>query len=148
MLPCSMPVERSLEEVADSIREFMIAMLHAAPQGELSRSAAGVLGILYEAGPQRVTTLAASNAVTQPAMTALVQRLEATGLVIRVVDPCDSRARLVTITEEGVRTLKERRGRQNAAIAAAIAELDEEQAERLSQVVPILKQMSRRMSLV
>jgi len=140
-----MLVERSREEVADSIREFMIAMLHSAPQGDLSRSAAAVLGVLYEVGPQRITTLAMNNAVTQPAMTALVQRLETTGLVIRVVDPVDSRARLVTITERGVRTLLERRGRQNAAIAAAIEELDETQAALLSQLVPTLQQMSERM---
>jgi len=140
-----MLVERSREEVADSIREFMIAMLHSAPQGDLSRSAAAVLGVLYEVGPQRITTLAANNAVTQPAMTALVQRLEATGLVIRVIDPVDSRARLVTITEKGVRTLLERRGRQNAAIAAAIADLDDQQAALLSQLVPALHQMSERM---
>jgi len=51
----------------------------------------------------------------------------------------------VTITEEGVRTLKDRRARQNAAIAAAITELDDEAAAKLSQVVPILKQMSSRL---
>jgi len=120
-------------------------MLHSSPQGDLSRSAAAVLGVLYEVGPQRITTLATNNAVTQPAMTALVQRLEATGLVIRVIDPVDSRARLVTITEKGVRTLLERRGRQNAAIAAAIEDLDDHQAALLSQLVPALHQMSERM---
>jgi DNA-binding MarR family transcriptional regulator len=140
-----MPVERSREEVADSIREFMIAMLHAAPQGELGRSAAAVLGVLYEVGPQRITTLAANNAVTQPAMTALVNRLASTGLVLRVVDPADSRARLVTITEKGVRTLLERRSHQNTAIAAAIDALDESQAALLRKVVPTLREMSERM---
>jgi DNA-binding MarR family transcriptional regulator len=140
-----MPVERSREEIADSIREFMITMLHAAPQGDLSRSAAAVLGVLYEVGPQRITTLAANNAVTQPAMTALVNRLESTGLVLRVADPADSRARLVTITEKGIRTLIERRRRQNAAIAEAIAALDESQAALLQKVVPTLREMTARM---
>jgi DNA-binding MarR family transcriptional regulator len=138
-------VERSREEIADSIREFMIAMLHAAPQEGLSLSAAAVLGVLYEVGPQRITTLATSNAVTQPAMTALVNRLESTGLVLRVVDPVDSRARLVTITEKGIRTLLERRGRQNAAIAVTIDALDEAQAALLHQLVPTLREMSGRM---
>jgi DNA-binding MarR family transcriptional regulator len=140
-----MLVERTRDEVADSIREFMITMLHAAPQGELSRSAAAVLGVLYEVGPQRITTLASNNAVTQPAMTALVNRLGSTGLVLRVVDPEDSRARLVTITEKGIRTLLERRSAQNAAIAAAIDELDESQVGLLVKVVPTLRQMSERM---
>jgi DNA-binding MarR family transcriptional regulator len=140
-----MLVERTRDEVADSIREFMITMLHAAPQGELGRSAAAVLGVLYEVGPQRITTLASNNAVTQPAMTALVNRLGSSGLVLRVVDPEDSRARLVTITEKGIRTLLERRSAQNAAIAAAIDELDELQASLLVQVVPTLRQMSERM---
>lgn len=140
-----MIVERTRDEVADSIREFMITMLHAAPQGELSRSAAAVLGVLYEVGPQRITTLASNNAVTQPAMTALVNRLGSSGLVLRVVDPEDSRARLVTITEKGIRTLLERRSAQNAAIAAAIDELDESQAGLLVKVVPTLRQMTERM---
>ncbi|GAA2113562.1 MarR family winged helix-turn-helix transcriptional regulator [Nocardioides bigeumensis] len=138
-------MKRSREEIADSIREFMIAMLHAAPQEGLSLSAAAVLGVLYEVGPQRITTLAASNAVTQPAMTALVNRLESTGLVLRVVDPVDSRARLVTITEKGIRTLLERRGRQNAAIAVTIDALDAAQAALLLQLVPTLREMSGRM---
>jgi DNA-binding MarR family transcriptional regulator len=137
--------QQTRDEVADSIREFMITMLHAAPQGDLSLSAAAVLGVLYEVGPQRVTTLATKNAVTQPAMTALVNRLESTGVVMRDVDPADSRARLVSITEKGIRTLLERRARQNASIAAAIEALDEDRVALLRKLVPTLREMSGRM---
>ncbi|WP_236757610.1 MarR family transcriptional regulator [Aeromicrobium sp. PE09-221] len=53
------------------------------PRGSLSRAAGGTLTLLYEHGPQRITTLAEREAVSQPAMTALVRRMENAGLVTR-----------------------------------------------------------------
>src|SRR3954462_14106327 len=54
---------------------------------ELSRTATSVLGLLRDTGPRRVTDLAATEAVAQPTMTALVGRLERLGLVARRPGP-------------------------------------------------------------
>jgi DNA-binding MarR family transcriptional regulator len=49
----------------------------------------------------RVTVLAARAGITHQAMTQLVAELEERGIVQRVADPSDGRARLVRLTAEG-----------------------------------------------
>jgi hypothetical protein len=53
-----------------------------------------------------VTDLAATESVAQPTMTTLVVRLERDGLVERGSDAADGRAVLVSITDEGLATLR------------------------------------------
>src|SRR2546425_12933772 len=49
----------------------------------------------------RVTVLAARAGITHQAMTQLVTELEERGIVERVADPSDGRARLVRLTDDG-----------------------------------------------
>jgi DNA-binding MarR family transcriptional regulator len=80
-----------------------------ADRSALNLTASSVLDALQREGPIRVTTLAATTGIGQPSMTELVQRLERQGLVIRVDDPGDGRAALVTITNAGRALLDGRR---------------------------------------
>jgi DNA-binding MarR family transcriptional regulator len=82
-----------------------------------------VLATLVEDGPTRLTALAAATAVTQPAMTQSVGRMEREGLVVRLVDPEDARATLVDITAAG-RALR--------------AELHQSQHDRLAELLDTL----------
>ena len=66
----------------------------------VSRTEVGVLRNL-NAGPRRITELAAEERVTQPAITLLVNRLEERGWVKRFADPSDGRAVLVSLTPVG-----------------------------------------------
>ena len=68
------------------------------PASGLSMTAAATLAGIERLGPQRLTLLAASEGVTQPAMTQLISRLEESGLVRREPSPDDGRVVLVTIT--------------------------------------------------
>jgi DNA-binding MarR family transcriptional regulator len=70
----------------------------------VSRTEAEVLKLLSEQ-PRRVTELAEIEGVAQPTMTALVNRLEASGNVRRERLAHDGRAVLVTITDVGTETL-------------------------------------------
>src|SRR5947209_7292090 len=54
----------------------------------------------------RLTVLAARAGITYQAMAQLVVELEERGIVERVPDPSDGRARLVRLTEEGRRRVK------------------------------------------
>jgi DNA-binding MarR family transcriptional regulator len=74
-------------------------LLRRGPTG-MSRAEAGIIGAL-EAGPQRVTELAASQALAQPTVTQLVGRLEERGFVVRERHPGDGRVVLVSLTDEG-----------------------------------------------
>ena len=109
---------------------------------DLSRTAASVLAALRDHGPQRITALAASEAVAQPTMTTLVGRLERDGLVRRGGDPVDARAVLVTITPDGLARLLRIREARAAAIDTRLAELDPDEREALSAALPALGKLA------
>jgi DNA-binding MarR family transcriptional regulator len=87
----------------------VLCVRHLAGGRDLSLTAASVLSTLDRGGPQRITTLAAREDVSQPSMTQLVQRLELRGLVARAADPADGRAALASITPAGHAALLARR---------------------------------------
>ena len=71
----------------------------------LERPAMTILVILHGADePLRIGQIAAQMQVAGPHATRHVQALEGRGLVERVVDPHDQRARLITLTAKGRRT--------------------------------------------
>lgn len=110
---------------------------------DLSLTAAAALGSLDRRGPQRITTMAAAEGVTQPSMTQLVQRLEQRGLVARTSDPADGRVALVSITEAGRAALAARRLRNTTRIAEVLAGVPEDDvralAGALAAVLPAIR---------
>ncbi|MFO6453903.1 MULTISPECIES: MarR family winged helix-turn-helix transcriptional regulator [unclassified Aeromicrobium] len=112
-----------IADITDVLRRLSNTITRRTPRLETSRAAASSLAILDSEGPQRITALAEREAVSQPAMTNLVQRLEAQGLVTRAADPADARASLISITPEGLAVLHERLRLQDELIAATVARL-------------------------
>ncbi|HEY7077693.1 MAG TPA: MarR family transcriptional regulator [Solirubrobacteraceae bacterium] len=106
--------------------------------GGLSRTAAAVLANLRHNGPQRITDLAAAEAVAQPSMTSLVTRLENAVLVRRVPDPDDARAVRVTLTPDGDDCLDEIRAGRAALIAGRLSALTAEERQALEAALPAL----------
>ena len=92
-------------------------------RADLSASAAFVLNRVCREGPIRLTTLAAKEAVSQPSMTQLIQRLERLNLVTRLPDPDDGRAALIGITAHGQTLLDERKRVRRARLAALMTTL-------------------------
>src|SRR5690348_8071984 len=88
---------------------------------QVSTSTITTLDTLLTDGPLRISDLAEHEALSQPGMTTLVNRLEAAGLAERVADPTDGRATLVRITDGGRAVLATRRADRTAAL---LAELD------------------------
>lgn len=86
----------------------------------------------------RITTLAEREAVTQPAMTGLVQRLESSGLVVRSADVRDGRVALIDITPLGRQLLLRRRAEQDAIITNRLARLSAEDRVALDAALPAL----------
>ena len=113
---------------------------------DLSRTAASVLAALRDGGPQRITALAAFEAVAQPTMTTLVGRLERDGLVTREPDPADARAVLVSLTPEGLLRLKRIREARAAAIEERLRELGPLEREALAAAMPALEKLARRVA--
>jgi DNA-binding MarR family transcriptional regulator len=105
---------------------------------DLSRTAASVLATLRDEGPRRVTELAASEAVAQPSMTTLVNRLERLGLVERGPDPGDARAALVSLTPAGRERLQALRAARAALLQERLAALDPDALAALEAALPAL----------
>lgn len=124
-------------QTAEVLRNFAVVALRGS-RASLSRTATGTLGTLERHGPQRITTLAELEAVSQPAMSGLVQRFEAGGLVARTADPADARASLIAITDAGIALLSQRRSAHAQQISQAVAALSEADRGRLFEAVPAL----------
>ncbi len=110
---------------------------------DLSLTAAAALGSLDRRGPQRITTMAAAEGVSQPSMTQLMQRLEQRGLVARTSDPSDGRVALVSLTDPGKAALAARRQRNTRRVAELLADLPEDDvralAGALAAVLPAIR---------
>jgi DNA-binding MarR family transcriptional regulator len=104
----------------------------------LSVTALSTLRRIAEGEANRITELAAAEAVAQPSMTALVGRLEARGLVRRDSDPDDRRAVRVGITAAGAEQLAAVRAARAELLGARIERLDESSRSALVAVLPVL----------
>jgi DNA-binding MarR family transcriptional regulator len=88
------------EGIADTLDLGAVFLIrHVARSTSLTSRA--VLSSLRAGGPTRLTELACSTGVSQPAMTQLVGRMEREGMVVRLIDAEDARATLVEITATG-----------------------------------------------
>lgn len=125
-------------DLAPVLRELALSIVRDAPQRQLSRTAAAVLSAIERGGPQRITAMATREAVSQPAMTGLVQRLEASGLVTRERDPLDGRAALIAVTPAGSAALATRRRSHDDAVAARLAHLSPTDRALLAAAAPAL----------
>ncbi|MFD1859934.1 MarR family transcriptional regulator [Aeromicrobium camelliae] len=123
---------------APVLRELSHVLVRRTPRGSLSRAGASTLSQLERCGPQRITVLAEREAVSQPAMTNLVQRLEGAGLVRRETDPDDARASRISITEAGLTTLSARRRLYDELIGATLDKLDDAERAAISSALPAL----------
>ena len=110
---------------------------------DLSLTAVATLSSLDRQGPQRITTLAIAEGVSQPSMTQLIQRLEQRGLVARSSDPAAGRVALVTVTDQGRAALAARRQRNAERIAELLSDLPEPEvqalADSLAAVLPAMR---------
>lgn len=127
-----------IQRVAGALRELTGNLLRPARNDSLSRTAAATLSWLSREGAMRITTLAEREDVTQPAMTGLVQRLEAAGLVSRRSDARDGRVALIDITPQGREALERRHAEQDAVIIDRLTELSPDELAALEAALPAL----------
>jgi DNA-binding MarR family transcriptional regulator len=124
------------------LRRRLVAERH--PDNELSMSQMAVLGQLYRNGDQTVGDLAAAEGVQPPSMTRTVQTLEAGGYVSRRRHDTDGRQVVISLSDQGVATVRADRVRRDAWLARRLAELTPEQRAVLRQAAPILDALSRK----
>src|SRR5215469_11236996 len=124
-------------EVAAGLERLLNLVRRLSPPG-LSFTAGATLGTLERSGPCRLTALAASEGVTQPAMTQLVGRLAAAGLVARSADPDDGRVVYVHLTQEGRDLVAHRRAVRAERLATLLGRLSPGGQEALAAALPAI----------
>jgi DNA-binding MarR family transcriptional regulator len=125
--------------VAGGLERLIGLFRSLSPAGGLSLTATSTLVTLERSGPCRLTSLAASQGVTQPAMTQLIARLEEAGLAERAADPDDGRVVQIRVTADGRALLGRRRAVRAERLAGLLAQLSPEEQAALAAALPAIE---------
>lgn len=121
---------------------FVAQRDHLVAQG-MSLPQLRVLIAIRDRGPLRVTELAAALQVTQPTMTAQVQRLEAQGWLARTADGTDGRAVRLSLTATGRSLLARSVASRAALLDSGLQRLDPHDADLIAAALPALDRLAQ-----
>jgi DNA-binding MarR family transcriptional regulator len=107
----------------------------------LSPSATAALATIERHGPLTPSRLAELERIQRPTATRVIDRLQASGLVERTLDPADGRSRLIAVTATGRAALRAIRSRRNAYLARRLDGLSAEELETLEAAAEILERL-------
>jgi DNA-binding MarR family transcriptional regulator len=128
--------------LATGIERLTLWLRRQSPQ-TVSSSTITALDRLATEGPLRISELASREAMTQPGVSLLVQRMAEAGYAERVPDPTDRRATLVRITEAGRAVLAERLTLRTQVLRGRLAQLDDEDQRLLLAALPAIDRLTR-----
>jgi DNA-binding MarR family transcriptional regulator len=126
------------EELVVALEQLVRYVRQVATIGGPSTAAMSALSRLRHEGPMRMTELAGSEGVSQPAMTQMIIRLEREGLVRRVASADDRRGVLVEATDAGVDLFMRRRAERAAALQQMLDRLDPDERAAVAVALPAL----------
>lgn len=124
--PPTAPSRRSdVDEVAaalqTSIGLFLRRLRQLKAEGDLTVPETSALARLDRAGPATSAALAKLEQISPQSMGATLARLETRGLVERRPDPEDGRQAILSLTESGLETLRNRRNARTEQLAKALS---------------------------
>lgn len=135
--------ERALAMELTAGLERLIGLFRSlSPPSGLSLTATSTLATLERSGPCRLTSLAALQGVTQPAMTQLIARLQDAGLADRAADPADGRVVQIAITREGSALVARRRAVRADRLAGLLAQLRPDEQAALAAALPAIEALA------
>jgi DNA-binding MarR family transcriptional regulator len=118
--------------------EQLVPLLRSLAAGSASPTTYAVLARLERSGEIRLSELAHGVAVSQPAMSQLVNRMEDEGLVVRMRTGQDRRGVLVGIARHGREVLAEYRERRIVLLDQLAGRLDEVDRAAIEGALPAL----------
>jgi DNA-binding MarR family transcriptional regulator len=133
-------IQDDTADLADVIDRLTMWLRRQVPTA-VSSSTITTLDSLAANGPSRISDLAEREAISQPGMTSLVNRLEAAGQAERVSDPTDGRAALVRITDAGRALLTQRHAARALVLGRELDRLDDTERAALTAAVPALRRL-------
>jgi len=128
------------EQFNRRMRDVVLLLRRVSADQPITAQQLSVLGSL-EAGPRRMTELAAEHGVRLPTMTAQINRLERDGLVARGRDAADARVVTARLTETGTDLLHAGRERRLAFLAERFAALSDEDRAAVAAALPALERL-------
>ena len=134
MTPSSPDRAEAIDKVASTLlgrAARLTRLLMRSGAHEISRTEVGVLATLSD-GPRRITQLAMTEALAQPTVTQLIDKLEGRGLVSRSRSEEDGRVVLVAITAAGAKALETVRALIRANMREALADLPDAELTELA----------------
>jgi DNA-binding MarR family transcriptional regulator len=129
-----------MSAVADVMDRLAMWLRRQVPSS-MSSSAITTLYTLSADGPIRISDLAEREALSQPGMTTVINRLEGLGQAERIADPTDGRAALVRITESGRAVLAERHTARTEALQRELNRLDDADRTALAAALPAIERL-------
>jgi len=129
------PGKRILEELSRLIRQ--LSRISGGPDDGPAMTATQRLALfdLVEGGPLRLNDLAQRMGTSAPTASRAVDALDELGLVERHTDPTDRRAITIELTDNGRRSVEERKARVYAAFRPAAAALSPADREQLAELL-------------
>jgi DNA-binding MarR family transcriptional regulator len=128
-----------LESLAERITsQTFRSLFHYAKKKDLAASQLGSLMRMSRGGKRSIMRIGGEMSMTGPAMSQMIDRLVAQGLVTRKEDPEDRRARLIDLTPLGVELVAGCKKAQVGWVEAIAARLDEKETEKVIEVSRLL----------
>lgn len=106
--------------------------------GGLTPSQRSILATLDRCGPTTLSRVAEIEAVSRPAASGIVSRLEERGLIERRANPGDRRSALLALSEEGETVLEQGRRERTAVLAVRVERLSEKDRRILADAIEVL----------
>ena len=119
--------------------------LRQAPvEGELTAPETSALARLDRGGPATSAALARLEQISPQSMGATLGALEVRGLVERRPDPGDGRQAIISLTEAGLRVLRNRRSARTEQLAKALsAGFTRPELEQLMAAAPLIERLAQ-----
>jgi DNA-binding MarR family transcriptional regulator len=141
-------MEPDVREVASALRVSIGLLLRRLRQARddegLTMPETAALARLDRGGPSTASGLAKLEQISPQSMGATLAGLQARGLVGRQPDPDDGRRIVLSITEDGMRLLSNRRSAGTEVLAHALAEgFSRAELKQLEAAAPLIERLAQ-----
>jgi len=142
----TVPDARRVVALADDLRPALLRLSrrlrNEAQKAGLSAQDAILLGLVKAKPGIGVSGLAEAEQTSKPTMSGHIKRLEAEGLVVRLIDAEDGRRSGLTLTRVGARKLEQIRAQRNDWLAKRLAKLEPAEREQIAAAAAALLKLA------
>jgi len=140
-------LDPDLNAIAESLRESVGLLLRRLRQlpgvGELTLPESAALTRLDRGGPTTASALARLERISPQSIGATLAALEARGLVERCSDPNDGRRVVLSVTDAGHKTMRNRRSTRTEYLARALSTgFTRSEIDLLTAAAPLLERLA------